>query len=288
MYQPPPLQGRSLLAGVNALYRAHETRRPPAERVLVDPFADPFVERDWRIQLIRYGRLVVFPLWRVVDQLQTVHVIRHRTVDELLLGRIDEGGLEQVLVVGAGYDTRPLRFADRIDGIRWFELDHPGTQQAKLAKLAGDPRWGRVRAGGIDLMTGSLPDTLGELGVASERPTCVVIEGVLHYLGAERAAAVLAELAAYFHHATLLLSFIRTEVYAQASGMLVRLIKTVREVPRLHFTPDELAALGRRCGWELVQRWTVEEQIASFAPQARTRSIGPSQDVALLRRAPRS
>ena len=85
MYQPPPLQGRSLLAGVNALYRAYETRRPASQRVLEDPYADQFVERDWRVQIIRYGRLVIYPLWRVIEQLQTVHCIRHRSVDELLL-----------------------------------------------------------------------------------------------------------------------------------------------------------------------------------------------------------
>jgi methyltransferase (TIGR00027 family) len=45
-----------------------------------------------------------------------------------------ERGVGQVVIVGAGYDGRPLRF--RRPGVTFYELDHPATQADKRARLA--------------------------------------------------------------------------------------------------------------------------------------------------------
>ena len=37
-----------------------------------------------------------------------------------------DGGIDQVVIVGAGYDTRARRL--RREGVRFFEVDHPGTR----------------------------------------------------------------------------------------------------------------------------------------------------------------
>src|ERR1700678_46349 len=42
-------------------------------------------------------------------------------------------GIRQVVVGGAGYDGRSLRYA--APGVRWFEGDHPQTQRGKQARL---------------------------------------------------------------------------------------------------------------------------------------------------------
>src|ERR1700722_15783771 len=43
--------------------------------------------------------------------------------------------IPQVVMLGAGFDTRAARLAR--DGVRFFEVDHPGTQANKLARLKG-------------------------------------------------------------------------------------------------------------------------------------------------------
>jgi O-methyltransferase involved in polyketide biosynthesis len=43
-------------------------------------------------------------------------------------------GVKQVVILGAGYDGRALRF--RTPGVRFFEVDHPATQIDKLRRLA--------------------------------------------------------------------------------------------------------------------------------------------------------
>jgi Leucine carboxyl methyltransferase len=44
-----------------------------------------------------------------------------------------ELGCQQVVIVGAGYDGRSLRF--RQPGVTFYEVDHPTTQAGKLARL---------------------------------------------------------------------------------------------------------------------------------------------------------
>jgi len=39
------------------------------------------------------------------------------------------------VILGAGYDSRPYRFADRLAGVQVFEVDHPATSTSKQAKI---------------------------------------------------------------------------------------------------------------------------------------------------------
>ena len=45
-------------------------------------------------------------------------------------------GIRQLVILGAGYDSRPFRFADQLKNIKIFELDFPGTQLHKRKRLA--------------------------------------------------------------------------------------------------------------------------------------------------------
>ena len=57
---------------------------------------------------------------------------RTRFFDERVLEAISDG-IGQVVILGAGYDDRALRF--RSPGVRFFELDHPATQADKARRL---------------------------------------------------------------------------------------------------------------------------------------------------------
>ncbi len=53
--------------------------------------------------------------------------------DDVTLAAID-AGVTQVVILGAGYDGRALRFAH--PNVRFFEVDHPATQEDKRRRLA--------------------------------------------------------------------------------------------------------------------------------------------------------
>ena len=69
---------------------------------------------------------------RALDYMRASLAARTRFFDGQVTAAIS-AGLRQVVVLGAGYDDRALRF--RSPGVTFFELDHPATQAGKRARL---------------------------------------------------------------------------------------------------------------------------------------------------------
>ncbi len=61
-------------------------------------------------------------------------LLRTRFIDEYLLEQV-KSGTQQVANLGAGYDTRPMRFPSILKKAVIFEVDHPATQDRKLARI---------------------------------------------------------------------------------------------------------------------------------------------------------
>ncbi len=93
----------------------------------------------------------------------------------------------QVVFLGAGYDSRPYRFAPLIRDTRLFELDTRPTQQRKqeLLRQAGIPLPKQLTFAPIDFDDDDLKDTLVRAGFTPGRRTVYVWEGVTYYLSAE-------------------------------------------------------------------------------------------------------
>ncbi len=106
--------------------------------------------------------------------------VRTRFVDDQVrAARADRIG--QVVILGAGYDDRALRFP--AGGLRYFEVDHVGTQAdkaARLARLGIDP--GAVTLVAADFRTDDVDAALGAAGHDTAVPTLFVCEGLLVYL----------------------------------------------------------------------------------------------------------
>ena len=105
---------------------------------------------------------------------------RTRFIDDELLQAV-ERGVRQVVLVGAGYDGRPLRFSDL--PVRWIEVDHPATQDDKRRRLA---RIGatttNIRFVPVNLLDDSLDVELPRAGHDPAQPTLWVCEGLFPYL----------------------------------------------------------------------------------------------------------
>jgi methyltransferase (TIGR00027 family) len=152
----------------------------PAHRLADDPSGLELGGR-WARVMARMGpRLLRLPAvanW--VGYMQ----VRTRLIDDVLLAFVDDGG-SQVVILGAGYDCRAVRFADRLRGARVFEVDHPATQARKRAVLGNGAAypaelvvWDFARR-----PLAELPPALIERGLDPDAPTLTIWEGVTMYL----------------------------------------------------------------------------------------------------------
>lgn len=108
---------------------------------------------------------------------------RTRHIDRLLREALQEG-LDQVVLLGAGYDTRPVRFSEELRHSRVYEVDFPGTQARKRAllaraNLAVPPNLTFVP---LDFNTSSLEQALPSAGFQKGARTFFIWEGVSFYL----------------------------------------------------------------------------------------------------------
>lgn len=140
-------RGASITAEAVCYFRALETARPAPRRVLEDPFAVHFLGRSWRRALenpvIAGLTASRSPLNdQVMDALvglgsyglQRFVAARHRFIDDALIDFLARGG-EQVVILGAGFDARALRFGELLSGRPLFEVDFPATQARKQRRL---------------------------------------------------------------------------------------------------------------------------------------------------------
>jgi methyltransferase (TIGR00027 family) len=101
---------------------------------------------------------------------------RTRFYDAVVTDALD-AGIDQVVLLGAGYDTRAWRLAR--PGVRYYEVDHPATQTAKRAHAPEGDGPTYVPA---ELAAVSLNEVLTEAGVQPSQPSVICCEGLTMYL----------------------------------------------------------------------------------------------------------
>jgi methyltransferase (TIGR00027 family) len=102
-------------------------------------------------------------------------------------------GVPQIVLVGAGYDGRALRF--RHPDVHYFEVDHPATQADKRQRVEtlGVPLDGLTFIE-VDLMAARVAPALAAAGHRADEPSLFVCEGLLLYLTPEVVAELLTDL----------------------------------------------------------------------------------------------
>lgn len=176
--------GPSQTALAVCAFRAREQHLPAAQRLLDDPYAGRFLPAG-----LARGVLALSGMpWALADSLAsgvaTYAVSRHRLLDQWLEEGL-RGAVQQVVLVGAGYDSRAWRLrallADRV----LYEVDHPHTATRKAWCIDSSRETysvgGRV-AVQVDLAVEPLGQALLAAGFRPELPTTWIWEGVSMYL----------------------------------------------------------------------------------------------------------
>ena len=171
-------------------YRASASRWE--QPLFVDPWAEALAGED--------GHAIANELERRGASMERWFAVRTAYLDRL----VARTSAPQVVILGAGYDTRAARLAR--PGVRFFEVDQPATQAAKrerLASVAGYP----VGAATYVTCDFEREDPIARLvasGFTADEPALVLWEGVIMYLPEASIRQTVSRLAAGLHSRSIL------------------------------------------------------------------------------------
>lgn len=164
-----------------AAVRAMETARD--DRLFEDPWAAELAGPEGRTWIEARTPESVLPL-----------VMRTRYYDDWLSGALLDATLRQVVVLGAGLDTRAWRLGWPAD-VTLFEIDREATLEHKaevLGRTGAKARCSR-RPVSVDLAS-DWPNALATAGFAADRSTAWLAEGLLFYLPDDLLVRILDEI----------------------------------------------------------------------------------------------
>jgi methyltransferase (TIGR00027 family) len=124
-------------------------------------------------------------------------LVRTRFIDELM-ERAVRSGARQVVILGAGFDTRAHRFASLLKDAAVIEVDYAATQEYKKRRVdaALDSPPASVVYAPIDFTREGLGDVLRRAGFQRGRRTYYICEGVSMYVPEDGMRATLGAIAA--------------------------------------------------------------------------------------------
>jgi methyltransferase (TIGR00027 family) len=189
-----PLVPRSTAEAVAALRAIGALEKDPGVRC-PDEMAAGFLGGFNVTTLAKYRPtrgLVLRVANRRIPGAYTYEIARTKFIDEVVLDAV-AAGLDELILLGAGFDSRPYRLALQLHGVRVMEVDHPASQVSKrkhIRRLLGrEPE--HVAYVPIDFNTEDLDATLAAAGHERTARTLFVWSGVSPYLPEESVAETL-------------------------------------------------------------------------------------------------
>ncbi len=183
---------RSALA-VASLRAVHQLLDEPL--VFPDPIALPLLGASAAAALRDDPFVLNDPMSR---GLRAALVVRSRLVEDEL-ARCVAAGVRQYVLLGAGLDTFSYRNPHNDEGLRVFEVDHPGTQRWKQRLLAeaGIDVPCSLTFVPVDFERDDLRGALRQAGFRADQAACVSWMGVTMYLTADAVLGTLGTVAGF-------------------------------------------------------------------------------------------
>jgi methyltransferase (TIGR00027 family) len=180
----------SRTARLMAVQRGLESARPAQTRLFEDPIARRFVSPAWRVAL-RGARCVVVrrAIEAIYDRVggpgpRASAIARTKLIDDLICEA--SPSIDQLVILGAGYDTRAHRL-DCLSHHAVYEIDHPNTQTDKRTVLARAKPSARTvpRYVAVDFERDDLTAALIASGYQPAQRSMFLWEGVTQYLSSK-------------------------------------------------------------------------------------------------------
>ena len=166
-----------------AKQRLIETIAGPDKRVINDPYADNFMMGAGLMKLMGH-KLNVWLAKKLAPGFHEHIISRTRFIDDLIEKSAIEG-VEQYVILGAGYDSRAHRL-ELPSSLKIFEVDQLEVQDRKRSKLPKElPNLENVTYVSVDFAHQSLTERLLNAGFDRTKSTVFTLEGVTQYISKE-------------------------------------------------------------------------------------------------------
>jgi methyltransferase (TIGR00027 family) len=260
-----------------ALFRASETARA-RDGLVDDPLASALLPSGLGVIARLYGfRPVAAVLNRYIDRrwpgARTSGIARTWLIDDWIERSLD--GIRQVVLLGAGFDTRAWRLRS-LARVQVFEVDHPNTAALKRERLqAAGADIARVKFVAVDFEKDSFDRQLAATGFDRSRPAVVVWEGVSQYLNGEAACGVIRWAGKLAPGSRFIFTYVHEgvldgSVAFAGSEKVIALVNASGEPWRFGLIPEQLTAFLRERGLKLLADLGADEYRARvMGPQAR-------------------
>jgi len=262
---------------------ALEQRYAARERIVTDDLAAALLPSAARAALARMGPRAASVLAVLAERrypgLWGGILCRKRFIDEKLREAL--GGMEALVNLGAGFDTRAYRMLPGT-GVRAWEVDQPDNIDAKWRRLS--LRLGslppEIRLVSADLGRDALDTTLAAHGYTPRLRTFFIWEGVTQYLDNASVCKTLDFLATATSGSRLAFTYVRRDflegVAMEGQGAFYRRFVEKRPIWRFGIDPDELPALLAPRGWRVIEAPEPRELERRYiAPTGRTLTCMP-------------
>lgn len=251
--------------------RAAGARSTDPVRHNPDHLAERLISRRYQLLLrVRPLRAIAL-LWaeRELAGLSLFITARTKHLDAILLTEL-EAGIKQVVILGAGADTRAYRFGPQFPDVAFVEVDHPATSAWKQERVRRAFGEAAVRYAPIDFHSQKLADVFDDLSV----PTLFIWEGVTPYLTADAIDDTLATISRFAPASSVAFDY----VYRSADGAekLRAYLERHNEPLRFGLDPEDVKDFVTSRGLTLVSNATAEDLVRDHLTGADGKPIGPS------------
>lgn len=173
-----------------------------------------------------------------------------------------EDSFTQILIFGAGFDSRALRFQEKLKKATVYELDALNTQTAKIQQykkkhLAIPPN---LKFIAIDFEKETLYQKLSEAGFQANQRNLFLLEGLTMYLDAPSIDSTFSIVSAYAGTGSLIVfdyvyaSVIRGESDYYGGKVAVKQVAEVGEAWKFGIEEGQLESFLRKYAFELVDQ----------------------------------
>ena len=268
-----------------AKQRLIETLARPDKRVINDPYADKFVIGARFMKLMGH-KLNVWLAQKFAPGFHEHLISRTRYIDELIKKSATRG-VEQYVILGAGYDSRAYRL-ELPSSLRIFEVDQAEVLDRKCSKLPKElPNSENVTYVSVDFAHQSLTEQLLAAGFDRNKSTVTTFEGVSQYITKEAVRSTIEELAALTQQSdsTLFISYVDELLdkdpkacfgkgYPKAekrANLIKNLSAKVGEPWISFYTAEKMESLLSKNGYSIKENVTLEDlNTVYFTPIGRT------------------